>query len=318
MEIRYLKYQEIDHQKWDRCITLAFNGNVYALSWYLDIVCYGWEALVEGDYERVMPLTPGRKAGISYLYQPFFTQQLGIYSISELNAGIVSRFISAIPKVYRFIEINLNAHNKLTSGTGGIKFLTNIELELIQPYDKLFRAYSENARRNIRKAVNHQLAISEVCAPEQIVNLFRQNKGREIEQFADRQYNMLTHLMHTCIYRGTGRIVAAYSAENELCGAAFITTFKNRTVFLFSANNPFGKNAGAMFLIINSIVKEKAGSNHIFDFEGSNNEALARFYLSFGSSVIQYPQLVVDRLPSLITFAVRQIKKIRSRYFLSL
>lgn len=55
MTIRHLRYNEIDKTKWDRCIQTAFNGNVYSFSWYLDVVAYGWEALVEGDYETVFP-----------------------------------------------------------------------------------------------------------------------------------------------------------------------------------------------------------------------------------------------------------------------
>ena len=46
----------IDKKHWDDCISKSFNGNVYAWSWYLDIVHPKWEALVENDYERVMAL----------------------------------------------------------------------------------------------------------------------------------------------------------------------------------------------------------------------------------------------------------------------
>jgi len=55
--IDYLLHSDIDKMKWDACIQKAFNGNIYALSWYLDVVHEGWEALVEDDYVRVMPLT---------------------------------------------------------------------------------------------------------------------------------------------------------------------------------------------------------------------------------------------------------------------
>ncbi|MCK4361546.1 MAG: hypothetical protein KAV70_07350, partial [Bacteroidales bacterium] len=78
--IKHLTYQQINKSKWDECIKKSFNGIIYGYSWYLDIVCKHWEALVENDYERVFPLTTGKKFGINYLYQPFFTQQLGVFS----------------------------------------------------------------------------------------------------------------------------------------------------------------------------------------------------------------------------------------------
>ena len=83
MEIKYLKHNQIDKQKWDSAIENAENGLVYALSWYLDIVSPNWDALVVGDYEQVMPVTHKRKYGIKYLIQPPFCQQLGFFSQSK-------------------------------------------------------------------------------------------------------------------------------------------------------------------------------------------------------------------------------------------
>jgi hypothetical protein len=36
--IRYVKHEDIDKKKWDDTIRHAFNGNIYACSWYLDII----------------------------------------------------------------------------------------------------------------------------------------------------------------------------------------------------------------------------------------------------------------------------------------
>ena len=47
--IKYLHHSEIDKKKWDACIKESFNGMVYASSWYLDIVGFEWEALIEND-----------------------------------------------------------------------------------------------------------------------------------------------------------------------------------------------------------------------------------------------------------------------------
>src|ERR1700692_3437990 len=78
--IHYLKHNAIDKRRWDEAIDRAFNGMIYAKSWYLDIVSPQWDALVSDDYRAVMPLTWRRKFGVYYLYQPFFTQQLGVFT----------------------------------------------------------------------------------------------------------------------------------------------------------------------------------------------------------------------------------------------
>lgn len=313
MNIRYLQYTQIDHYKWDACIQQSVNGNVYALSWYLDIVHYGWKALVYGDYEQVMPLTPGKKFGIHYLYQPIFTQQLGVFSKTPLSTHRVNQFIEAIPRAYKFVEVNLNAGNNTPTLAGKVSQFTNFELELIHPYKQILANYSENTRRNLRKAQQNSLLLSESCTPEQLVELFKNHKGMELDRFTEREYKVLIHLIYTCIYKGLGKVRAVYTPENELCAAAFTTTFKNRTVFLFSGLSTKGKELAAMFLLLNSFIQERAETHHVFDFEGSNNPQLARFYKSFGSSAVQYPHLQINKLPLILTTALRLIKKMRNR-----
>ncbi len=152
--IKYLTYNEIDKTRWDDCISNAFNGIIYAYSWYLDIVCPSWDALVEDDYERVFPLTNGKKSGINYLFQPFFTQQLGVFSKSKLNEKNIENFIENIPHKYKFAEINLNTFNKISDEKYHLIPNLTHELDLIPPYEATYNHYSENTKRNIRLAIN--------------------------------------------------------------------------------------------------------------------------------------------------------------------
>lgn len=303
--IRHLKYNEIDKQRWDANIQRSFNGNIYAYSWYLDIVCYGWEALVEGDYETVFPLTTGKKAGFEYLFQPNFTQQLGIFSIKKLDAKTVERFITAIPKQYGLIEINLNRHNKLPDSIADFQTFINIELPLIQEYDALWSSYSENTRRNIKKANKHNLQFAKHADPESLIDLFRKNRGREIKQWSDRQYKMLSNLIHTCIHKQAGEIASVHNEHNELVAAAFFAKSHNRIIFLFSGLSESGKDAGAMPFLIDQIIKQHAGNNIILDFEGSNDEGLARFYTGFGAKPVNYQGIRINKLPLLIQWLHR-------------
>ncbi|MEM6725303.1 MAG: hypothetical protein AAF598_14780 [Bacteroidota bacterium] len=94
MEIRYLKRDEIDQLKWDSCVHYANNGQVYGYTWYLDNVAEDWDGLVEGDYESVFPLVWNSKIfGIKQLYQPFLSQQLGLFSVNLLSKARLQTFI---------------------------------------------------------------------------------------------------------------------------------------------------------------------------------------------------------------------------------
>jgi len=109
--IHYLPHSAIDEQKWDACITNSPNRIPYALSWWLNAVCPEWEALVQDDCHSVMPLTRGHKFGFHYLYQPYFTQQLGIFSPSPVLLVTINEFLSAIPGKFKYVNIQLNSGN---------------------------------------------------------------------------------------------------------------------------------------------------------------------------------------------------------------
>ena len=106
--IKHVTHNELDKIKWDNCIDHANNTLIYAYSWFLDVVSPNWEALVYNDYEAVMPLTHKRKFLINYLYQPFFTQQLGVFSRFENQAELTRSFLVSIPTKFKYIDVNLN------------------------------------------------------------------------------------------------------------------------------------------------------------------------------------------------------------------
>lgn len=301
--IRYLKNEDIDRRKWDEAITRSFNGIVYAYSWYLDIVSPEWDALVKDDYKTVMPLTWRKKYGINYLFQPFFTQQSGIFSSAQLSADVVTEFLSAIPKHFKFAETNLNTFNtcNLSSLSGSSNFtikqnLTH-ELDLIEEYENLAKKYSDNLKRNLKKAANNNLQTILSNQPEPVIKLFRKNRGAQIANLKERDYKTLTQLMYHAIHRGRAQVINVMNEHNELCAGAFFVESNNKAIFLFSGLSEEGKELGAMPFLLDSFIRQNAGKNITLDFEGSNDINLARFYKSFGSKECVYLQVKINRLP---------------------
>jgi hypothetical protein len=306
--IRFLQNSEIDYEKWDNCIMHAFNGNMYAWSWYLDIVCEGWDALVLNDYEHVMPVTAGKKYGISYLYQPPFTQQLGVYSALPSGGNITEDFLEELSRHFRFAEINLNRYNQANHPDFHVQMRRNYELELIRPVEELRKNYASNTTRNIRKAEGEGISIVENVDPQSIINMFRNEKGSELKQMGDKHYMMLDRLMYRASYKKIAFIVGAFDPNNQLCAGAFLLKSHHRIVFLFSANNSVSRQTGAMHLLIDGIIQKYAGQALTLDFEGSEIPGLARFYAGFGSAETFYPSLVYNQLPLHIKAAMQAMK----------
>ena len=302
--IRKLTHQEIDKKKWDDCIHHAFNGNAYALSWYLDIVHPEWEALVAGPYDRVMPLTGKIKWGISYLFTPYFVQQLGVFSKAVVTPEVVNDFLDKIPEYYRFAEYNLNMYNQ--PDEKGFELIPNKNylLGLINQYSITAGKYATNTKRNLKKALSNHLTVGTGVKPEEVVLLFRQNRGKNLAKWKDFHYLRLQHLMYMAIHKGKGIVYGVYTQENELCAGAFFLKSNNRIIFLFSGANPIAREKQAMTFLLDKVIHQFSGTQYILDFEGSNNENLARFYHGFGAREVTYYRYYLNNLP----FLLKQLK----------
>ncbi len=309
--IRHLRHDEIDKKKWDNCIHSSFNGIIYAYSWYLDVVCEEWEALVENEYERVFPLTGKKKYGIHYLYQPFFTQQLGVFSKSILSAEVVENFLNAIPKKYKLIETNLNTLNKIDSDSFQVQPQRNYELDLINSYESISKHYSQNTKRNIKKAEKSGLSIMKNIKPDLLIDMFRQNKGKEIHHLREDDYLMLRKLIYTCIYKGLAEVYGAYTDYNELCAGAVFVQSNKKSIFLFSGLDAKGRERSAMFMVIDAYLRDHAHNHLVFDFDGSNDPDLARFYEGFGSTECTYLRIYRNNLPGFLKRTVKVLKRIK-------
>jgi len=303
--IAFISHQQIDKQKWDSCIAGSPYGLIYAYSWFLDLICPGWNGLVEDDYQVVLPLTWGRKFGISYLYQPFFSQQLGVFSKALPDRDKINAFLAAIPETYRLIDICLNSSNDVTPGQFQVFSSKTHELELTGGYEELFRSYSDNTERNIKKAADHNVSVIRENRLDDLIAMFRSNQGRFYPKIKSYHYSRLKSIMLEGINREAGKTYLAGSANGSICAGAYFIHSNRRYVFLFSGNIPESRENGAMFLLIDRFIRDHAGEDSLLDFMGSNRESLARFYAGFGAREVRYHGIKQNRLP----WMVRWMKK---------
>ncbi len=298
--IRYVINSKIDTEKWDNCIKLSFNGIVYAYSWYLDIVHENWDALIEDDYERVMPLPGSRKLGVSYLLQPYFVQQLGVFSKNILTPAIVLLFIESIPQKYKVIDINLNSFNTTDANSFEITPNKNHVLDLINNYPVLSKKYSTNTGRNFKKSLKNNLSLVKGVKPENLIQLFKENRGKKLKNWTDKEYHRLHRLMYTAIRKGRGQAYGVFTEQNQLCAGAFFLKSQNRMIFLFSATSEEAKKTAVMTFLIDSVIREYSPGELVLDFEGSNDKNLARFYRGFGAKEVEYLRLRKNNLNLLL------------------
>lgn len=288
-QFTYYNNAEIDRQKWDNTVLVSENGNIYALSTYLDIVNPGWCAFIEGDYESVFPVPVKKKAGISYVMQPIFSQQLGLYCIEKLSERQWKTLLNALRKKYPFILINIPAIEQQILKTAGYRYHAhnNYLLDISKDYLKIRSGYSNNLKRNLLKSEEFNLEIRKSCEYAKLIQMFRENKGKEIPFLTEERYGILYELIKNLSESGMGTIEFVFH-NNEAIAGVFWAEWNEKSIFLFSALTQQGRQCHAMPFLIDSYIKNKASIIKTLDFEGSDDESLARFYRGFGAVLSSY------------------------------
>ena len=273
MKIIHLRNEAIDRERWDSCIALAGNQLTYAFTWYLDVVSPQWEALVSNDYEYIMPLPVKRRYKVPYLVQPILTQQLGVFSKSQITEKIVEEFIKEIP--YFSYELNFNEENFYPKALIFPNFLLNLH----QNYTDIKAKYTKNTQRNIEKAIKLDLKIKTELSLDEFLEFYSSIE----KNFLTVRHSVLEKLLKIGVSVNAVKIYGIYSSNNKLIAGICLLRSPKRLTYLLPASNNEGKTSSAMFLLIDKLIQENAGKDKVFDFEGSSVEGIARFYRGFGA-----------------------------------
>ncbi|MCF6356396.1 MAG: hypothetical protein L3J54_01195 [Draconibacterium sp.] len=293
-ELHYIEHKNIDSEKWNRCIDNSANCRIYSYDWHLDRTAIIWDAFVWGDYEFIMPLPFRKKMGVKYLFQPLFSQQLGIFP--NPPAKIKEQFYSALLKKFSYSDFQINSENSAVSVEKEIEFTArdNFLLPLDQDYSQLSKSFSKNTKRNLTKANKNSLSLVQGVGLEEYLEFKRENL---VAGLSKKEFASLKSLIAFGQYKGFGEIYGVYTPENKLCAAVYFCRWKERVIYMNAASNEQGRELGGMYFLVDSFIRNHANNNITLDFEGSMIPGVARFYHGFGAAPETYFQLKFNRLP---------------------
>ena len=294
LQLKYIKHENIDSAKWNSCIENSLNSRFYANDWHLDRTAVVWDALVWGDYDFVMPLPIRKKWGIKYIYQPFFSQQLGIFPTPSKETATL--FYKYLIEKFKYVDVHLNAANPSIKTEKEISFFPrkNYLLELNIDYNSLLQQYSKNTTRNLKKARSNNLTMITGIRLEDFLAFKEKNLPQKVKKSS---LKMLKSIIAFGQYKGIGEIYGVYNEENKLCAAVYFCRWKERVIYLNAVSDKIGKDLGATYFLVDNFIKDNAGKNLILDFEGSMVPGVARFYRGFGAAPESYFRLKFNRLP---------------------
>ncbi|MFO8000835.1 MAG: hypothetical protein R6U46_06300 [Marinilabilia sp.] len=251
LELTYIKNENINRIRYDNALKRSFNANVFAYSWYLDLVCDDWDLLIEGDYETVCPLPLFKKAGIITVRQPKYAPFLGVFSSQHLPAEKVEKFLSAIP--HRHVNLTLNYHNHLLQKPRKKEYRIPV-IDLIPPYQKTTDRYNKKGK-DLLRSNDGTFVMRSIRTDEYMAFRRRQKKGPIIQNMR------LTRIINYAIRYKSAGIYSVYSPRNELTGAAFLMKANNRVFLADWVQNAEGRENHAVFRAADHIIQNNSEIN---------------------------------------------------------
>jgi hypothetical protein len=312
-----LTRKQICDTVWDSHISQSRQCVIYGFSWYLDIVCEEWEALVWPDADNfsiVMPLPLRKKLGIRVLYQPLFCQYLGIFSKHTLTAEQCGQFLQTLAghfpciSCYAFNPCNYPVMRNLAMPVKGLDFevFQTHWLNLEQPYSNIYASYTKDRKKSLKRATKTAWQFVKSNDLDPLINLFAHHHAKRIGKINASAYSILRKLGKYCLENGTGTLTYAHVGA-QIHAGILLVRIGRRAIYLFNAADGIGRKGNARAAMLDAFFRDNAGTTSVFDFESPQNHSVAHYYAGFGAVAVPYYSIRRNAL----RFPLKQIQQFR-------
>jgi hypothetical protein len=278
--IRRLKYNEIDFEKYSKCLENSAQKNWYARKEVLDQLSGNWHILVYNDYEAVMPVPLKRKFALNLVVMPLFCQQLGVFS-SKDDFKINDQFLNFLKNRYNIFSYSFNHYNSFSQDLDKKK---NYTIQ-ISDYILLRRKKYFKGRKSTAKCAQH-LIYKEIDFSEESFSFMQKNfkglsKNGDVEK-----YRKYLNFLYT---NNSLKLSGAYLDE-KLINIAVLIDEKDQLSLLGLINDEEYKDENGPSFLIDKILSFYIHEKK-FNFMGSNIRGIEVFFKSFGAELQEYPTL---------------------------
>ncbi len=266
----------------------------------------------------VWPYSIEQKVGVSLLRTPVLTPYLGPHVFYPANLKqskydsyeheILSALFDQMPQIkvwFIAIQPELKQVGLFKQKGFDTQVRQTFIINLLNDEETLFSKLHEESRRNVRKSEEDIVITNE---PELLSQLFNFQKAtldkKNVQVNFSLQY--LERLFNACKEKGQA---ALWVAKKDGIIQAIIWNLwdEQRAYYLMGAKNPEIRDNRAMTALIwHSIKHCKAIGKKTFDFEGSMDAGVERFFRCFGGKREIY--LVLKKNKSLIWRSVQMVK----------
>jgi hypothetical protein len=298
--IQHVLHNNIDKIKWDTCLKNAANSLIYGYSFYLDAIAGNWDAIVINDYEAVMPLVWRKKFFISYLYQPPFTQQAGIFYRHPLTNNQYKEIENTLQQQHKFAEIFMNFGNSNCFNPQYCKPQTNLVLDINKPYEIIYNRYLPGFTKSLRRIAKFNFKYTEATDIDEVILLYKKLYRSRVTHLTEKDFTAFNNLCWVLQQQQMLVIKKVLNENNNLMGLALLFKDERRLYNIISCITDEGKRMEANYFLYDSIIKEYSNKGLVLDLEGSEIKGVADFYNKMNPVNQPYNFYRFNNLPALL------------------
>ena len=235
----------------------------------------------------VLPYQVKRKLGLNKIEIDPFVKELGVFTAND-NSSCERKLIERFRKNWLVSQYRFNTMN-IKLELPRLSFELTHHLNLQEDIEKIRNSYSQNIKRNLKKATSNSVEIRISDDLELLISLFKNNVAHKIPGILEHQYDILRDLFKQMNDRGLCKIYTAFSALGQPLSSALLVKSGNMLIYFFAASSQEGKELNSQSLLLDHIIEHYSQSDFILDFEGGSTDGLKRFYSGFGSKELQIP-----------------------------
>lgn len=247
---------------------------LFLQDWWMDAVCTGktWHPVAG------MPCLVRRRFGMKYVLMP---QQTQIAGALEGDAQTIADALrdEHLAYYYQHFPLGSPLPEQLARLGFNIRRHTTYRIEDLSDLDALQKRFSENKRRQIRKAADLHLTS---LTPERFYAFHRECLQAQHKQISYSEA-FFTTLARACEQHQAGQILALQDEAGQLHAAVFLVFDPHTCYFLIPCYAPAHNRSGAGARIVLEALRFAAEHSQTFDFEGSMIPSVANHYAQFAS-----------------------------------
>lgn len=269
----------VGHANWN--VALSFKGN-----------------LLTG----AMPYVTKTKLGLKQITIPFLTPYLGpiiIYPIDLKKENhlshkrkVITDLVSQIPKTDRFVtQTDFEFDYWLPFAWEGYSQTTRYSflLDTTKTEQEILQGFKPNIKKHIRNA-GSLFTITETDSIDELFNLHQTDlKSKGIDLHFNKE--QLAKLDLDLSRDNKRKIIQATDTHGNVVCAFYLVFDHTFTHYLIGAVDSESRNSGIMSLMMWEAIKESKSRQLSFNFEGSMNKNIERFFGSFGAHITPYMKI---------------------------